>query len=190
MAKPNGKSTRNSSDNKNSAEIYSKIHSYLVGIGVKDATATSYATFAVRVYTTIQQDPRLQAALKEYHRAMYVKDAKEVGEGFKKALQANHLMQNAISMDSSSRVITGFRNIRATSAAGILNTFVEYFEKYAEHHGIKLDECSLGVTKVCLDVIVGGAAATTGWGLVLTGFCVIATFKDSYELGKACSAEL
>jgi hypothetical protein len=167
----------------NATEIYSAVRSKLHSLGMSDDRASSYAAFSLEVYNCIQNDPKLQTALKLYKGG---KDLKDVKEGLQGGLQANHLLQNAIEMGSSTRVIEGFKNVRATGVAGVLSVFVDRFEGYAKHHGIELNECSLQVTKVCVDIVVGGAAATTGWGLVLTGFCVLATSKDSYGLGKAC----
>ena len=78
------------------------------------------------------------------------------------------------------------RDIAPEGAAGILNVFVDRFEGYARHHGIELNDCSLQITKVALDIATGGVFAASVWGVFVAGFAVLSTFQDSYALGTAC----
>ena len=149
------------------------------------ATASKYALFCQHIYAYIQSNPQVQSALKEMKD---IKDAKDVEEGARKAMQAQTLLNNASEMGLTSAV-NGLRSVRGGAAAAVLSVFVDRFASYARAQGIELNDCSLSIAKVSLDfagAMVGGATAFTGWGLVLTGFSVLAMFNDSYELGKSC----
>jgi hypothetical protein len=72
-----------------------------------------------------------------------------------------------------------------------LQVFVDRFEKLAETQGIELNDCSMAVVKVALDIAaagVGSVTALSGFGLVVAGVAVLETAKDGYALGQVCVA--
>jgi len=177
------------SDSNSSTVVFSFVYSGLTGAGIDSRNAAKYALFCQHLHAYIQGNPQVQSVLQQIKDA---KDAKDVGEGARKAVQAQRLLSNAGEMGLTSAV-NGLRNVRGAGAAAVLSVFVDRFASYARAQDIELNECSLAVAKVSLDfagVMVGGATAVSGWGLVLAGFSVLSMFDDSYQLGKACLANL
>jgi hypothetical protein len=77
-----------------------------------------------------------------------------------------------------------------SGGAGVAAPFIDRLASIAKYYGIALDECSLSVTKVALDIAGAGTGAVTavsGIGIPLLFLSVVATFNDSYGLAKACS---
>jgi len=133
--------------------------------------AKKYAYFCQELYSYIQDDHDLIDALKQI----------EIAD----KLQP---MARQLQLTNSVRTLG---DVRLGGMAGILNVFVDHFKALAEHNGIELNECSLSIAKVCLDIAsagVGALSSVTGVGLVWLGLSVIATFQDSYELGQVCLA--
>jgi len=131
--------------------------------------AKTYAMFCQSIYDYVQQDH-------------------DLSDAFKQIANADKLQPMARELQLTKSVGT-LADVRRAGVAGITNVFVDHFKTLAEYYGIKLDECSLAVTKVCLDIGSAGAGAVssvTGVGVVWLGLSVIATFQDSYDLGKVC----
>lgn len=131
--------------------------------------AKAYANFCQAIYDFIQENHDLK-------------------DGLQQVANANQLQPMARQLQLTNSVRT-LGDVRLSGSAGIANVFVDHFKALAEHYGIEVNECSLAVTKVCLDVAsagVGAVSSVTGIGLVWLGLSVIATFQDSYELGSVC----
>lgn len=174
-------------DSNKSTVVFSFVYSGLTGSGMNSNNAAKYALLCQHLYVYIDSNPQVQWALQQVKDA---KDARDIGEGARKAVHAKALLSNAHELGLTSAV-HGLRDVRAGGAATVLSVFVDRFASYARAQGIELNECSLSVAKVSLDfggAMVGGATALSGWGLVLAGFSVLSMFDDSYQLGKACLA--
>jgi hypothetical protein len=189
MAETSGNTSagRAASDSDKSTVVFSFVYSGLTGSGMTSNNAAKYALLCQHLYVYIQSNPEVQWALQQVKDA---KDAKDIGEGARKAVRAQRLLTNAHELGLTSAV-HGLRDVRGGGAATVLGVFVDRFASYARAQGIELNDCSLAVAKVRLDfagAMVGGATALSGWGLVLAGFSVLAMFDDSYQLGKACLA--
>ncbi len=131
--------------------------------------AKAYANLCQAIYDYIQQDHDLT-------------------EGLKQVANANKLQPMARELQLT-RAVGTLGDLRLSGVAGITNVFVDHFKALAEHYGIEVNECSLAVTKVCLDIGsagIGAVSSVTGVGVVWLGLSVIATFQDSYDLGKVC----
>ncbi len=131
--------------------------------------AQRYATFCQAIYDYIQQNHDLSESLKQI-------------------ANANQFQPMARQLQLT-KAAGAFGDMRLSGVAGITNIFVDRFKALADHYGIELNDCSLAVTKVCLDIGSAGAGAVssvTGVGIVWLGLSVVATFQDSYELGKVC----
>jgi len=131
--------------------------------------AKAYANFCQAIYDYIQEDH-------------------DLSEGLKQVANANKLQPMARQLQLTKSVGT-LGDLRLSGVAGITNVFVDHFKALADHYGIEVNECSLAVTKVCLDIGsagIGAVSSVTGVGLVWLGLSVIATFQDSYDLGTVC----
>ena len=173
------------SDTTEAARIAIYIRSALVSAGVDSRKADAWSLFCQDLFCYIQNDPVLHTALTVFLKG---KSGKDVYDGSKMIAQSTKLIGNAASMglvSATPRLAT----LRAGGAANVLSGFVDLFEGYAKGHGIELNECSLNVSKVILDLggaMVGGATAPTGFGLILAAMSVLSMGQDSYSLGKAC----
>ena len=158
------------------------VKSALVRAGIEQRTAILYATYCTAVYRYLLEHPRTRTALE------MAKDAYDVADGSQKAFRAAGYIERGSAVGVSS-ARSGFAAYGASGGAGVLQVFTSYFESFAKTQGIELNECSLAVAKVSLDIAaagIGSVAAVSGWGLVVAGVGVIATARDSYALGQVC----
>jgi hypothetical protein len=131
--------------------------------------ARAYATFCQAIYDYVQQNH-------------------DLSDGLKQIADANKLEPMARALELTKSVGT-LGDVRLSGVAGVTNVFVDRFKALADYYGVELNDCSLAVTKVCLDIGsagVGAVSSVTGLGVVWLGLSVIATFQDSYDLGKVC----
>jgi len=150
-------------------KIYSVIHDGLIKLGFKEDKARSYAWYCQAVYKE----------LKDNHDAL---------ESLQKISNINKLLPEAIAMNLV-RSTVALKDYRLSGAAGVLGPILDRLASIAKANGIALDECSLCVVKVALDCAGAGAGAVSsvsGIGIPLLFLSVVATFNDSYALGKAC----
>lgn len=150
-------------------KIYDLVHAGLTSLGFKEDKANHYAWFCQAVYEE----------LKDHH---------DVIEGLQKIANANKLLPQAIAMNLAKS--TGvLKDYRLSGGVSVVAPFIDRLAAIAKQNGIELNECSLSVTKVALDCAGAGAGALTsvsGIGIPLLFLSVVATFNDSYSLGKAC----
>jgi len=150
--------------------------------GYSEATAAKNASLAREMYNFIDKDERVKTALEMYK---FGKDGKEIYEGTTKAVAVAGYVARGGSIVSTSKMYS----YGAGGGAQVLGVFVDRFASYAQSQSLELNECSLGLARVSLDIATAGAGAVTslsGIGAVVAGFAVISTFQDSYSLGKAC----
>jgi hypothetical protein len=156
------------------------VRAALARAGLTSEVANKYAVFAMEIYRYILQHPKVMSALKG------AKAAYDVFDNSKKAIKSAGYIErgSAIGLSSAN---AGFNAYGASGAAGVLQVFVDRFEKLAETQGIHLNDCSMALVKVDLDIAaagVGSVTALSGVGLVLAGLAVLATAKDGYALGQ------
>jgi hypothetical protein len=158
------------------------VKSALVRTGIEQRMAIICAGYCMAVYRYLLEHPRTMIALKS------AKDAYDVADGSQKAFRAAGYIERGSAVGVSS-ARSGFAAYGASGGAGVLQVFTDYFESFAKTQGIDLNECSMAVAKVSLDIGaagIGSVAAVSGWGLVFAGLRVIATARDSYALGQVC----
>jgi hypothetical protein len=178
MAKASGIGEGSANGSSEGVRVGNSIYAALISTGLDEKRAASFALFCQDVYSYVQNDPKLQAALDTY----------SVYDGSKKSVVAAGYIQRAGALGLKSG-ISGFSDYGKSGGAAVLGVFVDRFGAYAKSQGIELNECSLTLAKVALDVGGAGTGAVTalsGWGLLLAGVSVVATFKDSYSLAKVC----
>jgi hypothetical protein len=119
-----------------------------------------------------------------------LKDRHDVIDGLNRIASANKLLPQAIAMNlvTSSGALKNY-----WLSVSVVGPFIDRFAAIAKKNGIALDECSLTVTKVALDIAGAGTGALSSVaeiGIPLLFLSVISTFNDSYSLGstddKAC----
>jgi hypothetical protein len=150
--------------------VYTVIFGGLKSLGFSEEQAKRYAWFCQAIYKE----------LKDQHDAI---------DGLNKIASANKLLPQAIAMNLVTS--TGaLKNYRLSAGVSVVGPFIDRFAAIARKNGIALDECSLNVTKVALDIGGAGTGALStvggGIGIPLLFLSVISTFNDSYSLGKAC----
>jgi len=150
-------------------KVYTAIFGGLKSLGFSEEKAKRYAWFCQAIYKEL-------------------KDQHDVIDGLNKIASANKLLPRAIAMN----LVTSpgaLKNYRLSAGVSVVGPFIDRFAAIAKKNGIALDECSLTVTKVALDVAGAGTGALSsvaGIGIPLLFLSVISTFNDSYSLGKAC----
>lgn len=152
-------------------KIYTAIHAGLIKMGFTEEKARRYAWFS-------------QIAYKE------LKDQHDALDSLQKIAKANRLLPGQVTMGFVQGAET-VKNFRLSAGAGLAAPIIDRLATIAKLNGIELNECSLGVTKVALDIAGAGTGAVTaveGVGIPLLVLSVIATFNDSYGLAKACGA--
>jgi hypothetical protein len=162
--------------------ISSFVASKLQAAGVDKSTANLWSFYAQEIYGYIERHKEVVERLKK------VKDAKDVWDGSRQALASSRYLDRAKELGLQSAT-NGLRSYGAGGGADVLAVFVDHFEQLAKQQGIPLNDCSMQITKVALDIATAGAGsvfALSGFGLVVAGLAVIATAKDSYALGQAC----
>ena len=118
-----------------------------------------------------------------------LKDNHDAADGLKKIASANHLLPEAMAMNLV-KSAGAIKNYRLSAGLSVVAPFLDRIAAIARGSGIELNECSLSVVKVALDIGGAGAGAVTSVGLVgvpLLCLSILATFNDSYGLVKACS---
>lgn len=151
-------------------KAYSMIRAGLKQLGFSEEKANRYAWFCQAVYKELKDQHDVLAALNSI-------------------ANANKVLPNAAAMNlvNSIRVL---KDVRVSGAAGIAAPFLDRLVTLAREYGIELNECSLSVTKIALDIAgagVGAVSSVEGIGIPLLFLSVAATFNDGYALGKACS---
>jgi hypothetical protein len=160
------------------------VRATLMRTGLTPEAATSYAVFCMDIYRYILQHPKTAAAIKG------AKDTYDVFDNSQKAFKAAGYIERGAAVGLTSAA-AGFKAYGASGGAGVLQVFVDRFEKLAETQGIELNDCSMAVVKVALDIAaagVGSVTALSGFGLVVAGVAVLETAKDGYALGQVCVA--
>jgi len=150
-------------------KIYTLIHDALIGFSFTEDKASRYAWYCQAVYKEL-------------------KDRHDVLDGLQKISNANKLLPQAVAMDLA-KSVGALKDYRLSAGVSVVAPFVDRLATIAKQNGIELNECSLGVTKVALDIAGAGTGAVTsvsGIGIPLLFLSVVATFNDSYSLGKAC----
>lgn len=151
-------------------KVYSLIYSGLKRLQFSEDKANRYAWFCQAVYKELKDQHDVLAALKSI-------------------ANANKVLPNATAMHLVNSVKV-LKDARISGAAGIAAPVVDRLVTIAREYGIELNECSLSVTKVALDIAGAGVGAVTSVeaiGIPLLFLSVVATFNDGYTLGKACS---
>ncbi len=155
--------------------IYKVAYSGLKGIGFSEVKADRYAWFCQAIYKEL-------------------KDQHDVLDNLQKIATANKLLPGQLTMNFTSGV-AAVKGFRLSARVGVAAPFIDRLASIAKKYDIELNECSLGVTKVALDIAGAGTGAVTSvtgigipLGIPLLVLNVIATFNDSYSLGKACSS--
>jgi hypothetical protein len=148
-------------------KVYSLIYAGLKKLGMPEEKANRYAWFCQAIYKEL-------------------KDQHDVLDSLKTIAAANKLLPKAVAMNLGGVI----RNARLSAGVGVAAPFVDRFATISKEYGIELNECSLSVTKVALDIAgagVGAVSSVEGIGIPLLFLSVVATFNDGYALGKACS---
>ena len=126
--------------------------------------------FFWRCSDIFKKHPEVEEALK------YGKDAYDVYDSAQKAVKASGYTGSLNAL---------VRDYGASGGASVLGVFVDRFAALARYEGIELNECALSVAKVAADI--GGAVSlVSGFGVLLLGASIVATFQDSYSLARAC----
>jgi hypothetical protein len=150
--------------------LYTIVRGRLKSVGFSDEKADKYAWFCQLVY-------------KE------VKDDHDVSEGLEKIANANRMLPQAMAMNLVNSA-AAIKNYRLSAGLSVVGPFIDRIAAIARASGIELNECSLSVVKVAIDIGGAGAGAVssvTGIGIPLLALSIMATFNDSYGLVKACS---
>ena len=150
-------------------KIYDLVNRGMVKLGFSKDQANRYGWFCQAIY-------------KE------VKDNHDFLDGLKKFATSNKLLSGAIEMKFV-KTIPSFQNYRMSAGASIAAPIVDRLATLAKQNGIELNECSLCVTKVALDIAGAGTGAVgsvSGLGIPLLVLSVIATYNDGNALAKAC----
>jgi len=151
-------------------KIYTLVHDGLKGLGFTEDKANRYAWFCQAIYKEL-------------------KDQHDVLDSLRKIAQSNKLLPSAIAMNFENAA-GAFKDYRLSAGVGVAAPFIDRLATIAKQNGIALNECSLSVTKVALDIAGAGTGLVTsvsGIGIPLLFLSAIATFNDSYSLAKACS---
>jgi len=177
--------SRSQSDKKgpdDAGRLGAVVSSSLASAGLPRDVVDKYALLVVEVYRYLLEHPAALEAVKG------VKDAHEVYDGTKKAFTAAGYVERAGAIGLSSAQ-SGFSAYGASGGAGVLQVFRERFEAFAKSQGIELDECSMAVSRLSLDIAaagIGSVTALTGFGAVMAAVGVLGTFKDGYAVGQLC----
>jgi hypothetical protein len=150
-------------------KIYDAVHSGLKRMGFSEDKASRYGWFCQAIYKEL-------------------KDQHDVLDGLDKIAAANKLLPQATAMNLV-RSTAAIKDFRLSAGVSVVSPFIDRMAAIAKQNGIELNECSLSVTKVALDIAGAGTGAVTsvtGIGIPLLALSVIATFNDSYGLAKAC----
>ena len=151
-------------------KIYTLIHDGLKSLGFTEDKANRYAWFCQAIYKE----------LKDHH---------DVIDGLQKIANATKLLPEALAMNLV-KATGALKNYRLSGGASVVAPFVDRLAAIAKQNGIVLNECSLSVTKVALDIAGAGTGAVfsvSGIGIPLLFLSVVATFNDSDGIAKACS---
>jgi len=152
-------------------KVYTLIHYGFRKHGFAEDKAHEYARFCQAVYKEL-------------------KDQHDVIDSLHKIASVNRLIPNAIALDLA-KSTAALKNYRLSAGAGVAGPVVDRLVVIGRKKGIKFNECSLGLTKVALDIAGVGTGTVTSVGLVgipLLLVSVVATFNDAYGLAKACGA--
>jgi hypothetical protein len=140
--------------------------------GFSEEKASKYAWFCQLIYKEL-------------------KDNHDVEDGLKKIASANQLLPEAMAMDLV-KSAGAIKNYRLSAGVSVVAPFIDRLAAIAKASGIELNECSLSVVKVALDIAGAGTGAVTsvsGIGIPLLCLSILATFNDSYGLVNACTSK-
>jgi len=150
-------------------KTYTLIHAGLMDLGLTEDKADRYAWFCQAIYKE----------LKDHH---------DVIDGLQKIAEANKRLPGAVGMNLV-RATGALKDFRMSAGVSVVAPFVDRLASIAKLHGIELNDCSMSVTKIALDIAGAGTGAVTsvsGIGIPLLFLSVVATLNDSYGLGKTC----
>jgi len=158
------------------------VRSSLTRNGIAADVADAYAALTMEMHAYLLRYPKTANAIKS------VKETYDVYEGTKKAVIAPKYAERAGALGLRSSQLN-FESYGASGGAAVLQVFQEHFEAFARSQGIELNECSLAVARLSLDIAaagVGSVTAVSGFGMVLAAMAVLSTLKDGYALGQVC----
>jgi len=160
-------------------KIYDAVKNSLTIAQVPKETAEKYAQFAVEMYEYIESRPQLQFALEG------AKSTYEMGKGAQGYVNAMGYAGRATEMNlvASAERFAGSGNV---SAGGAISAFVDYFAGMAKSLGIEVNECSIAVTKVMLDVLTVVAMADTVVGIWAAALQLLSLKADIVGMKIAC----
>jgi hypothetical protein len=151
-------------------KIYDLVKQGLINTpGIGNDKAGKYAWFTQAVYKELM-------------------DQYAVVDGLNRIASANELLPEAMSMNLV-KSTAALKDYRLSGGVAVVAPFVDRFAAIARLHGIEVNDCWASVAKVAIDIGGAGTGAVTsvsGFGIPLLALSVIATFNDSYSLGKAC----
>jgi hypothetical protein len=156
--------------------IYDAVYYRLVKtVGLPPITAAKYANFATELYTYIKEHPALQMSVDVY-------DFKQGANAYKAAL----IQVKRFKTTGNEVAELRYARTSAEGAGGAISALLDYFGGWCRANGVAIDECSLEITKVIIDVLTAFAmidAVVTAWA----GFIqLIASTDDSLDAYKAC----
>jgi hypothetical protein len=160
-------------------EVYDAVSNALIISGLTRDTAKKYAYFAEELYQYIKDSPELKTVLEG------AKSTYDMAKGAKGYAAAARLSSNATTMNALSSA-ESFAARGTFSAGGAISAFVNYFAAIAKSLHIEMNECTIAVTKVMLDVLTTIALADTVIGLWAAALQVLATGADATEMVQAC----
>jgi hypothetical protein len=153
-------------------KIYTPIYAGLKRLGFNDGRANCYAWFCRAIYKEL-------------------KDRHDVIDGLQKVSDANKLLPGALAMNLV-KSTGALKDYRLSAVVSVAAPIIDRLVAIAKRNGIELNECSLSVTKVALDIVGAGTGAVTsvsGLGIPLLFLSVVSTFNDGYGLASACRIE-
>jgi hypothetical protein len=162
----------------------------LVRQGYPAATAASFSLVYQSAYGWVLANWSLVQPW--YSKAQDAKSWYDAAGGATTWNLAGKLEQNAQMMGASSKIITGFSDVRLVGGAAVLSPLVDVMQKVAKHNGVDLNPCALSIAKVALDlagIAGGGLTAESGFGVVLAVMSTAATVGDLTELGGTCGPQ-
>ena len=118
-----------------------------------------------------------------------VKDNHDVEDGLQKIASANQLLPEAMAMNLV-KSAGAIKNYRLSAGVSVVAPFIDRLAALAKGCGIELDECSLSVVKVALDIGgagTGAVSSVSGFGIPLLCLSILATYNDGFGLVKACT---
>ena len=177
-----GNGKRNQGNADATGRLGTVVKSSLIRAGVDPDEADKYTLLSMEIYRYLLEHPETLQAVKA------VKDTHDVYDGTRKAFTAAGYIDRAATLGLSSAK-SGFSAYGASGGAIVLQVFRERFEAFAKSQGFELNECSMAISALSLDIAaagIGSVTALSGLGAVLAAFAVLGTLKDGYMVGQVC----